>query len=166
MKSVIVGNGPAAVGAVEAIRLRDAEGSITLFSKEPEHTYSRPLISYLLLAAPTRTACSTAPASFYTGQPGGFPPVVASPRWIPPQKTVTAQDGSRVPYDRLLLATGSQPFIPPVPELTACVIHAFMTLEDSPRPCAATLRTLRVLILGAGLIGLKCLEASAAWCAR
>ena len=49
MQYVIIGNGPAAVSAVEAIRRYDSEGSITLFSKEKEFTYSRPLISYLLL---------------------------------------------------------------------------------------------------------------------
>ena len=38
MRYVIVGNGPAAVGCIEAIRRKDTEGTITLFSKEPEHT--------------------------------------------------------------------------------------------------------------------------------
>ena len=45
MKYVIIGNSAAAVGAVEAIRKNDQEGSVTIVSKEPYHTYSRPLIS-------------------------------------------------------------------------------------------------------------------------
>ena len=48
MRYVIIGNSTAAVGCVEGIRQLDREGSITLVSEEPYHTYSRPLISYLL----------------------------------------------------------------------------------------------------------------------
>lgn len=45
---VIIGNSAAAVGCVEGIRQVDREGPITIISDEPHHTYSRPLISYLL----------------------------------------------------------------------------------------------------------------------
>ena len=45
MKYVIIGNSAAAVGTVEGIRQRDADGPITIISSEPYHTYSRPLIS-------------------------------------------------------------------------------------------------------------------------
>ena len=48
MKYVIIGNSAAAIGAVEGIRQIDAASPIVLISKEPHHTYSRPLISYLL----------------------------------------------------------------------------------------------------------------------
>lgn len=158
MKYVIVGNGPAAVGAVEAIRLRDAEGSITLFSKEPEHTYSRPLISYLLLGRTDEDRMRYRSGSFYTDNRVDFRRGVAVTAVDPAAKTVAAQDGSRVPYDRLLLATGSQPFIPPVPGLDSVRHHAFMTLEDARALRRDLTDDSRVLILGAGLIGLKCLE--------
>ncbi|OPZ88571.1 MAG: hypothetical protein BWY74_03081 [Firmicutes bacterium ADurb.Bin419] len=49
MNYVLVGNSAAAVGAVEAIRKNDKEGKIILISNESYHTYSRPLISYLLM---------------------------------------------------------------------------------------------------------------------
>ena len=45
---VIVGNSAAAIGCVEGIRQVDTKGSILIVSDEPHHTYSRPLISYLL----------------------------------------------------------------------------------------------------------------------
>ena len=47
MKYVIIGNSAAAIGAVEGIRQIDTASPIVLISKEPHHTYSRPLISYL-----------------------------------------------------------------------------------------------------------------------
>ena len=48
MNYLIIGNSAAAVGCIEGIRSIDPEGPITLLSREPFHTYSRPLISYLL----------------------------------------------------------------------------------------------------------------------
>lgn len=48
MRYVIIGNSAAAIGCVEGIRQVDQEGPITIISREKYHTYSRPLISYLL----------------------------------------------------------------------------------------------------------------------
>ena len=48
VKYVIIGNSAAGIGAVEKIRQLDKSGEITIISSEPHHTYSRPLISYLL----------------------------------------------------------------------------------------------------------------------
>ena len=65
MKYVIIGNSAAAVGAVEAIRRLDSVGSITLISDEPHHTYSRPLISYLLYGKTDRERMKYRPNDFY-----------------------------------------------------------------------------------------------------
>ena len=53
MKYVIIGNGTAAVGAIEGIRSADKVGPITVISTEPYHVYGRPLISYMLLGKTT-----------------------------------------------------------------------------------------------------------------
>jgi len=53
LKYVIIGNSAAAIGAVEAIRKNDKEGRIVIISNENYHTYSRPLISYLLMGKTT-----------------------------------------------------------------------------------------------------------------
>ena len=63
------------------------------------------------------------------------------------------------PYDKLLLATGAKPFVPPIPGLESVHYHTFMTLSgtrDEPADCLT--KNTRVLIVGAGLIGMKCLE--------
>lgn len=158
MKYVIVGNGPAAVSAVEAIRGADAEGGITLFSKEDEFTYARPLISYLLLGETDEQRMRYKPDDFYETMRVDFRRGVAVTDIDKEAKTVTASDGSVAPYDRLLLATGGKPFIPPIEGLDQVPYHTFMTLEDARNLRAALTPNSRVLILGAGLIGLKCLE--------
>ncbi|MCH5286236.1 MAG: NAD(P)/FAD-dependent oxidoreductase [Christensenellaceae bacterium] len=158
MRYVIVGNGPAAVSAVEAIRQHDAEGIITLFSKENEFTYSRPLISYLLQGVTDETRMRYKPDSFYEDMRVDCRQGVAVVSIDKDAKNVTASDGSVVPYDRLLLATGGRPFIPPVEGLDSVPYHTFMTLEDARGLAKALTPDSRVLIIGAGLIGLKCLE--------
>ncbi len=65
MRYVIIGNSTAAIGAVEGIRQIDLSGEITLISNEKHHTYSRPLISYLLLGKTDLERMRYRPADFY-----------------------------------------------------------------------------------------------------
>lgn len=158
MRYVIVGNGPAAVSAVEAIRQHDGEGEIILFSKENEFTYSRPLISYLLLGATDEQRMRFRPDSFYEDMKIDYRQGVAVTAIDKDKKLVTASDGSETAYDKLLLATGGKPFIPPMDGLDSIPYHTFMTLADAHGLAEALTPDSRVLIIGAGLIGLKCLE--------
>ena len=114
MEYVIIGNGPAAVSTVEAIRRCDAEGSITLFSKENEFTYSRPLISYLLLGETDERLMRYKPDDFYQEHRVDVRLGVEVTAIDKEAHTVAASDGSVTPYDRLLLATGAVPFVPPM----------------------------------------------------
>ena len=65
MKYVLIGNSAAAVACVEGIRQRDREGDITMVTNEPYHTYSRPLISYLLAGKTDRERMKYRPDDFY-----------------------------------------------------------------------------------------------------
>lgn len=158
MKYVIVGNGPAAVNAVTGIRKIDKEGVITLFSKENEFTYSRPLISYLLLGATDENRMRYKPADFYEANHVDYRQGVEVTAIDPVSKKVTTSDGTVTDYDKLLLATGGKPFVPPAEGLDQIHYHSFMTLEDARGLKAELTPNSRVLIVGAGLIGLKCLE--------
>ena len=165
MKYVIAGNGPAAVSAVEAIRRWDGEGEITLFSKEDEFTYSRPLISYLLWGKTDEHRMRYKPDSFYEDNRVDFRRGVEVVSIDKDAKTVTGSDGSVVPYDSLLLATGARPFVPPIEGIDTVKYHTFMTLRDARELRADLTPNSRVLIVGAGLIGLKCLEGIRDLCA-
>ena len=65
MRYVIIGNSAAAVGCIEGIRQLDKGGSVTVISSEPYHTYSRPLISYLLWGKTTEEGMKYRPDGFY-----------------------------------------------------------------------------------------------------
>lgn len=156
---VIIGNGTAAAGCIEGIRSVDQDGPVTVVSQEPRPAYCRPLISYYLegKAAPERM--NYRPADFYdeTGCRVLYGQKAVSVD--PAAKTVTLDDGEALPYDALCVAAGSAPFVPPFEGLdTVKEKYTFMTMDDALALEKATETPKDVLIVGAGLIGLKCAE--------
>ncbi len=159
MKYVIIGNSAAGIGCVEGIRKTNPKGEITLISSEPHHTYSRPLISYLLWGRTDEERMKYRGDSFYSDNNVDARLGVTVTKIDRSAKTVTTDGGEVIPYDRLLIATGSNPFIPPMAGLDSVEKKfTFMTLDSARALEAALTPDARVLIVGAGLIGLKCAE--------
>lgn len=159
MRYVIIGNSAAAIGGVEGIRSVDQEGKITLVAFEPYHTYSRPLISYLLEGKTDLERMKYRPNSYYEDMGCETRLGVKALSINVESKTVHLDTGEELPYDRLLAATGSVPFLPPVEGLeTVKQKFTFLSLDDAKALERALTPNSRVLILGAGLIGLKCAE--------
>lgn len=158
-KYVIIGNSTAAIGCVEGIRSVDADGEIVLVSSEKHHTYSRPLISYLLEGKTDEERMKYRPDSFYADNRVTAKLGVAVTKIDADEKAVTLYDGETIPYEKLLVATGSTPFIPPMQGLeTVEKAFTFMSINDAKALEGALTPESRVLIIGAGLIGLKCAE--------
>ncbi len=157
-KYLIIGNGTAAVSAVEGIRSLDRTGSITIISREEHPAYCRPLISYYLegKASPQRMSCRS--ESFYKDNSAEV--VYSSAASLDPEaKKVKLENGAELEYTRLLIASGSSPFVPPMEGLETVTNKGFfMTLDDAYALERMTDENSRVLIVGAGLIGLKCAE--------
>lgn len=159
MNYVIIGNSTAAVGCIEQIRKTDQKGKITVISDEPYHTYGRPLISYYLLGRVDAAHMNYRPADFY--EKNGVKTLlgVRAERIDPAAKKVFLQGGKSVPYDKLLVATGSRPFVPPMDGYdTVKEKFTFMTFADALALEKALSPEKDVLIVGAGLTGLKCME--------
>ena len=156
MRYVIIGGSAAAIGCIEGVRSVDKTGEIILITGETEWNYSRPLISYLLEGKTTRDKMWCRPDSFFTRNG-----VTVKDR------TVRLSTGERLAYDRLLAATGSRPFVPPIPGLeTVERTFCFQTLSDASALAEALRPESRVLILGAGLTGVKCAEGIRGLCAQ
>ncbi len=159
MNYVIIGNSAAAVGCIEGIRQLDRTGSITVISNEPYHTYSRPLISYLLYGKTDEQRMKYRPDDFYEQNNCTALLGKTVVKIDKDKKAVQLDDGSAVSYDKLLVATGSKPFVPPMQGLDKVKNQfTFMTLDSAKALDAAITPDCRVLIIGAGLIGLKCAE--------
>lgn len=159
-KYVIIGNSAAAVGTVEGIRSVDPDGEITLISDEAHHTYSRPLISYLLLGKTDEKRMLYREKDFY--KKNKVTPILGKKavKIDPKQKKVVLEDGTELSYEKLMNATGSKPFVPPTEGLdTVKNSFTFMTLDSAKEIRQKLKPDSRVLIIGAGLIGLKAAEA-------
>lgn len=156
---VIIGNGIAATGCIEGIRSVDSDGEITVISKENHPVYCRPLISYYLEGKTDLSRIHYRNETFYEDM---------KCKVIYGQKAVhihnnlqkiELDDQSMIPYSKLCITTGSSPFVPPFEGLdTVEKKYSFMTLDDALNLEKAIGQNSRVLIIGAGLIGLKCAE--------
>lgn len=156
---VIIGGGVAAVGCIEGIRSVDCESRITLVSGENHPVYCRPLISYYLEGKTDLQRMPYRSADFYEKMDCQVLYGKKAVKIDSAAKAVILDDGATLPYDSVCVATGSSPFVPPFAGLdTVEKKFSFMTLDDTLALEAAVTPDSRVLIVGAGLIGLKCAE--------
>ena len=156
---VIVGNGVAAVGCIEGIRSVDSDGKITVISEENHPVYCRPLISYYLENKTDTEKMNYRSADFYEKQATEVIYGKKAVKIDSAAKTVALDDGTKLPYTSLCVASGSTPFVPTFEGLdTVENKFGFMTLDDTLALEKAVNKDSKVLIMGAGLIGLKCAE--------
>lgn len=156
---VIIGNGVAAAGCIEGIRSADPNGAVTVVSAERHPVYCRPLISYYLEGKTDIERMRYRDAGFYEQNGCRVLYGRSAVRLDAAAKTVELDDGTILPYDSICVAAGSSPFLPPLEGLeTVEKAFTFMTLDDALALEAAVKDDSRVLIVGAGLIGLKCAE--------
>ena len=156
---VIIGNGVAAVGCIEGIRSVDKEGKITVVSEEKYPVYCRPLISYYLENKTDTERMNYRGADFYDNMGCDVLYEKKAINIDTDLKKVVLDDGSEQPYTTVCVATGSAPFVPNFEGLdTVENKFSFMTLDDTFAIEKAIKKDSKVLIVGAGLIGLKCAE--------
>ena len=159
MDYVILGNSAAAVGCIEGIREVDSTGKITVVASEKYHTYARPLISYLLEGKTDLERMKYRPDSYYKDMGVEARLGEKAVALKPQEHKVVLEDGQEVSYDKLLVATGSTPFVPPMEGLeTVEKKFTFLSLDDAKGLESSLTPDTRVFIVGAGLIGLKCAE--------
>jgi NAD(P)H-nitrite reductase large subunit len=159
MQHIIVGAGPAGVVAAETLRKANPEADITIIGDEPEPPYSRMAIPYYLID-------NVAESGTYLRDPEQH--FKAQNIEVLQQrvekidtggKQLTLADGSTRAYDKLLIATGSQPISPPIPGLDLPQVHSCWTLEDARNIIKLAQAGSNVVLIGAGFIGCIILEA-------
>lgn len=156
---VIIGNGVAAVGCIEGIRSVDKTSPITIVSEEQYPVYGRPLISYYLEGKTTLDKMNYRKPNFYESNGCRVLYGRKAEKIDKERKIVLLNDGTALPYTSVCVATGSTPFVPAIKGLeTVQKKFSFMTLDDTLSLEKVLSKDSRVLIVGAGLIGLKCAE--------
>ncbi len=155
----IVGNSAAAINACDAIRARDPEGSIAVFSEEKYRCYSRPLISYLVAGEITTQGMYYRPANYYRSAKVDFHKESRVVSINPAKKLLTTAGKEKIKWRKLLLATGFVPFMPPVKGLAEVGYLTFISWDDARKMLALTNKPAKALVVGGGLIGIKAAEA-------
>ena len=156
---VIIGGSIAGVSCVEGIRSVDAAGEITLVCAEKEANYGRPLISYYLEGRTDRGHMSWRGADFFEKNRVRLLTDVTAEKFDAREKKVFLSNGETLGYDALCLCVGSYPFSPRMEGIeTVARRFSFFTMEDALALEQAVTKETRVLIVGAGFIGLKCAE--------
>jgi len=158
VKYVIIGNSAAGIGTVEGIRKVDPEGAVTVISGEPYHSYSRPLISYFLAGKVKAENMYYREADFYEKMKVELRLGIQAETVLPAEKAVVLSSGETVPYDKLMLATGGKPIIPEMPGLKLRGVFSFLKWDDVKDIGEYLQENSKVVIIGAGLIGLKAAE--------
>jgi NAD(P)H-nitrite reductase large subunit len=156
---VILGAGPAGVIAAETIRKLSPQDTITLIGDEPEPSYSRMAIPYLLMGNIDErgTYLRKSPTHFEDLKINVLQAQVKSAQAA--TKTIVFANGETLVYDTLLIATGSHPVSPPIPGIQSEGVHTCWTLADARAIAERAKPGARVLQLGAGFIGCIIMEA-------
>ncbi len=155
---VVVGAGAAGVIAAETLRRTDPAGEIVLVNGESEQPYARMAIPYMLTGKITAEGTHLRQAPNHYDRLGirlvGSPAAALDTGG----RSVRLQDGTVLPFDRLLIATGSRPSKEAVPGIDLPGVHTCWTLADA-RAILATIKPgTRVVQMGAGFIGCIIME--------
>jgi nitrite reductase (NADH) large subunit len=156
---VVVGNGMAGMRAVEELLARAPDRfEITVIGAEPHPNYNRILLSAVLAGEKTLDEIVINPNSWYDRHAIRLIAANRAAAIDRAARTVALADGTAVPYDKLLLATGSRPLAPPIPGLGLPNVRAFRDIADVEAMIAAARNDRRAVVIGGGLLGLE-----AAW---
>ena len=159
-RHVIIGGGQAGIAAVEAIRATEVQASsITLISDEP--AYSRMVLPYYLAREIPEAHVLIGDQAYFDRQKVEAWLGVRVQKVDPQAHTLTLSDGKTLPFDTLLLATGSAAQRPPIPGIDLDGVHTFWTLGDAQRVIAKGQGTPEAVLVGAGFIGFIVLNAMA-----
>ena len=156
LKLVMVGNGMAGVRTIEELIKLDPElYDITVFGNEPHPNYNRIMLSPVLAGEQTIEQIITHPREWYAEHNITLftdKKVVKIDRR---ERYVEAEDGTRADYDRLLIATGSNPFILPVPGADLPGVVGFRDIADVDAMIKSAGQYKNAVVIGGGLLGLE-----------
>ncbi len=156
MKLVMVGNGMAGVRTIEELlKIAPDLYDITVFGAEPHPNYNRILLSPVLSGEQTLDEIVLNPLSWYADNKidlrAGKKVIGVHRR----DRVVQVDDGSEVEYDRLLIATGSNPFILPIPGNNLDGVIAYRDIADTNAMIDAASKYRHAVVIGGGLLGLE-----------
>jgi nitrite reductase (NADH) large subunit len=159
MKIVVVGHGMVGHKFLESLAetgLQDAD--VTVLCEEPRPAYDRVHLS-AYFSGQTAEDLSLVEAGFFERTGFKLRLAARAASLDRQHKTVTTVDGETLAYDKLVLATGSNPFVPPVPGRDRSHCFVYRTIEDLDAMKASGAVSKSGVVVGGGLLGLECAKA-------
>ncbi len=155
---LIVGASHAALSALHAIRLHDAEQDVTLLTREDSLPYSPTVLPYVVSGRSNPGRVFLRDERYFTEHKVNYLRGAKVRKVNVGASAVELADGRRIGFDKLLLATGAAPLLPPIPGLAGLKFHVLRTLADALALRAALPQVKRAIVLGGGLIGMHAAE--------
>lgn len=152
---VVIGNGMAGIACLEQILRYKAAFQVTVFGDETYPNYNRILLSSVLAGDKRPEDIVTHDLSWYVENDIGLRLGVRVVSIDRDKRTVTGDDGGISPYDKLVIATGSSAFVPPIPGAEKKHVYVFRSLSDTKAILAASAPGKRAVVIGGGLLGLE-----------
>ena len=151
---VVVGNGMAGMRTIEELlKLAPDTYEITVFGSEPHPNYNRILLSPVLAGEQTLEQIVLNSREWYAEHGIALHAGTTISRIDRARRAVEAADGTRVTYDRMLLATGSNPFILPVPGNDLPGVITYRDIADTEAMIAASHEYRHAVVIGEGCSG-------------
>jgi NAD(P)H-nitrite reductase large subunit len=158
-KYLIIGNSAGGIGAAEAIREVDKEGSIIMISDEPYPSYSRPLISKYLTGERTLESMLFRPLEFYNQNNVTSILGKKVKNLGLGDHTAEIENGEHISWEKLLIASGGVPIVPQMEGAGKRGIFTFTTLDDAKAIDEFIENASSAVVIGGGLIGISVTEA-------
>lgn len=152
---VVVGNGMAGVACLEQILGHAPKFNITVFGDETHANYNRILLSSVLAGERSADDITINSLEWYQKNNIGLRLGVRVTDVDPVNRVIKGDDGSATSYDKLLLATGSNAFLPPISGLDKENVFTFRNLDDTRAILQAARPGLKAVVIGGGLLGLE-----------
>jgi len=155
---IIVGSSHAALEATTAIRLIDIDGTVTLITRDTRLPYSPTILPYVVSGRSAPEKVTLRYESYFRANKIDFVPDAAVTSLDPAGQSLQLASGERWHYDKLLIATGAAPALPPVPGLSEVEYHVLRSMQDALVLREAMQHAKSAIVLGAGLIGMHAAE--------
>ncbi|MCX7682186.1 MAG: FAD-dependent oxidoreductase [Anaerolineae bacterium] len=152
---IIVGSGVAGVTAAQHIARAAPSAEVHLFGEEPYPYYRRPLLWEFIAGQIEQEEVYFRPPDWYARQGIHLHLGVEVSSLDIEAHQVVLKDGARMRYERLLLATGARPYVPPCAGIDRKGVFTLRTLDDALAIKAYTGQVTAALIIGGGLLGLE-----------
>lgn len=157
-KYLIVGSSHAALEAATAIRFHDSDGTLTLLTRDARLPYSPTILPYVVSGRSEPDNVILRDETWFRDNAVAFVPRATVAAVDPEQSRVLLESGGAWSYERLLIATGATPGLPPVDGLADFPFHVLRSMDDAIDLRAAIGAAKSAIVLGAGLIGMHAAE--------